>query len=209
MKRPDIGRSPGQRAGRRAGIRCRASLASTAIVAGIVLAAALAFVLAQRTLLERSFADAATQQAADIATRVRTEGAAADLTAGTGDQSLIQIVDTHGTVLAASSVVADLPPITDARPTVDSTTTVRSGIRGLGEEGGDFVIAATGVESPDGPVVVLVAENLELVGQATWIAIGLLAFGIPLVIIGVAAASYWLVGRARAGRGDPCAGGPD
>lgn len=188
----------GRRTGRRAGIRYRAAFASTVIVAGFVLVASVAFVLAQRTLLERSFTDAATQQALDTAARVRTEGAAADLTAGTGDQSLIQIVDTHGTVLSSSAVLANLPAITDARPAVGTTTTVRSGIAGLGEEGGEFVIAARTVEAPGGPVVVLVAENLELVGQATWIAIGLLALGVPLVIVGVAFASYWLVGRSLA-----------
>ena len=178
-------------------MRWRTTAAATLAVAVFLAVAALAFAFAQRQQLEGSITEAARQQATDIAAQVAQDGAGADLAAGAGDQSLVQIVDADGNVLAASPSVEGEPPVVDARPDPGSTSTVRSAALPIGE-GEDFVVVARGVTGPDGPVVVLVAQSLELVGQSTAVVVSLLLIGYPVVLLGVALTSYWLAGRALA-----------
>jgi len=178
-------------------VRWRTTVAATLAVAVFLAVAALAFAFAQRQQLEGSITEAAQEQASDIAAQVAEDGAGAGLAAGAGDQSLVQIVDADGNVLAASPSVEGEPPVMDARPEPGSTSTIRSAALPIGE-GEGFVVVARGVSGPDGPVVVLVAESLELVGQSTAVVVTLLLIGYPVVLLGVAVTSYWLAGRALA-----------
>jgi len=179
------------------GVRWRTTVAATLTVAVFLAVAALAFGFAQRQQLEASITEAARGQAADLASQVAQDGAGADLVTGAGDQSLVQIVDATGNVIAASPSVEGEPPVVDARPEPGATRTVRSRALPIGE-GEEFVVVARGVAGPDGPVVVLVAESLELVGQSTEVVVNLLLIGYPVVLLGVALTSYWLAGRALA-----------
>ncbi len=179
------------------GVRWRTTAAATLAVAVFLAVAALAFAFAQRQQLQDSITEAARQQATDLAAQVAREGAAADLATGAGDQSLVQIVDSGGRVLAASPSVEGEPPVVDARPEPGSTRVIRSSALPIGE-GEEFVVVARGVSGPDGPMVVLVAESLELVGQSTGVVVNLLLIGYPVVLLGVALTSYWLAGRALA-----------
>jgi signal transduction histidine kinase len=179
------------------GVRWRTSVAATLTVAVFLAVAALAFAFAQRQQLQSSITEAARDQATDIAAQVAQDGAGADLATGAGDQSLLQIVDADGNVLAASASVVGEPPVVDTRPEPGTTSTVRSRDLPIGE-GEQFVVVARGVLGPDGPVVVLVAESLELVGQSTAVVVNLLLIGYPVVLLGVALTSYWLAGRALA-----------
>lgn len=179
------------------GVRWRATAAATLTVAVFLAVAALAFAFAQRQQLEQSISDGAQQQATDIAAQVAREGAAADLATGAGDQSLVQIVDADGDVVAASLSVDGEPPVVEARPEPGSTVTLRSDFLPIGE-GEPFVVVARGVSGPDGPLVILVAQSLELVEESTGVVVNLLLIGYPVVVLGVALASYWLAGRALA-----------
>lgn len=179
------------------GVRWRTTVAATLAVAVFLGVAALVFAVAQRQQLQSSITAAARDQSADIAAQVAQDGAGAGLATGAGDQSLVQIVDADGNVLAASPSVEGEPPVVDARPEPGVTSTVRSRALPIGE-GEEFVVVARGVSGPDGPVVVLVAESLELVGQSTEVVVNLLLIGYPVVLLGVALTSYWLAGRALA-----------
>ena len=179
------------------GIRWRTTAAATMAVAVFLAVAAVVFAFAQRQQLEGSITDAARQQATDIAAQVAREGAGADLATGAGDQSLVQIVGADGKVLAASPSVQGEPPVVDSRPEPGATRTFRSRALPIGE-GEPFVVVARGASGPEGPVVVLVAESLELVGQSTSVVVKLLLIGYPVVLLGVALTSYWLAGRALA-----------
>ena len=179
------------------GVRWRTTVAATLAVAVFLAVAALVFAFAQRQQLEGSITEAARDQASDIAAQVAQDGAGAGLATGAGDQSLVQIVDAAGNVLAASPSVQGEPAVVDARPGPGATRTVRSRALPIGE-GEEFVVVARGVPGPDGPVVVLVAESLELVGESTAVVANLLLIGYPVVLLGVALTSYWLAGRALA-----------
>jgi signal transduction histidine kinase len=179
------------------GVRWRTTTAATLTVAVFLAVAALVFLGAQRQQLEKSITEAARRQATDIAAQVAQEGVGAHLATGAGDQSLVQLVDADGNVVAASPSVQGEPPVVDARPEPGATSTIRSRALPIGE-GEDFVVVARGVSGPDGPMVVLVAESLELVGQSTAVVVDLLLIGYPVVLLGVALTSYWLAGRALA-----------
>jgi signal transduction histidine kinase len=166
------------------------------LVALVLAAASIAFVLLQRHQLESSLTDVARQQASDVAARVSQEGSAVNLIAGGGDQSLIQVV-ASGSVVAASPTVEGEPPVLDLSPAPGKVIVRTSDRLPLGE-GGTFVVVARGVTSPDGPMVVLAAHSLETVQESTSVVGELLVFGLPLVLLAVGLTSYWLTGRALA-----------
>ncbi len=172
-------------------------MAATLVVAAFLAAAGLVFALAQRHQLESAITEAAKDQARDVAGELATQGAAGGFGAGGGDQSLVQIVSATNRVLSASASVDGEPPVVNARPRPGSTRIIRSRSLPI-EEGEEFVVVARGASSPEGPVVVLVAQSLELVDESTKVVVRLLLIGYPIVLLGVALSSYWLAGRALA-----------
>ncbi|WP_310529418.1 hypothetical protein, partial [Nocardioides sp.] len=135
------------------GVRLRASLAATLVVALALAAASIAFILLQRHQLQASLTDVARQQASDAAGQASRQGTAIDLSAGGGDQSLIQVVDGARSVVAASPSVEGEPPVVDVAPAPGKVAVVTSSRLPIGE-GESFVVVAQGTESPDGPLVV-------------------------------------------------------
>lgn len=178
-------------------VRVRATAAATVVVALFLAAGAVGFALLQRHQLENAVADAARQQADDLARQIAAATPSGALSTGEGDQSLVQIVDAQGRVIAASPSVDGEEPILAAKPDVGTTQTRVTSTLPIGE-GNDFVVVARGARTPDGSVTILVAESLELVSESTAIVVGLLLVGYPLVLLAVAGTSYWLVGRALA-----------
>ncbi|MEJ7707673.1 MAG: ATP-binding protein [Nocardioidaceae bacterium] len=167
------------------------------MVVAIALAlAAVAFVLLHRHQLEASLRTVAEQRAADVSSQVATDGATVDLSGG-GDQSLLQVVSSDGTVLAASSTVAGEPRVVDAAPRPGQTIVTHVDRLPIGEEEA-FAVAARGARSPDGEVVVIAAQSLESVQRSTAVSVGLLAAGYPLVLVVVGGACYWVTGRSVA-----------
>jgi signal transduction histidine kinase len=181
---------------RRGGVRLRASLAATLLVALVLGAASGAFIVLQRHELVASLTDVARQQASDAADQAMREGAAVDLAAGGGDQSLIQVVAGDRSVVAASPSVDGEAPVVGLAPPPGEVEVATSRLP-IGE-GEYFVVVARGIESPDGPLVVLAAQSLETVQESTVVVRDLLLIGYPLVLILVGLTSYWLTGRALA-----------
>lgn len=181
----------------RPGVRVRTTAAATLAVAVVLALASVAFVLLQSHQLESSLTKVARQQASDVASQVAREGTAVDLLAGGGEQSLVQVVDARGRVVAASPSVDGEPPVVDLAPSPGRTATVHSTTLPIAE-GDQFVVVARGARSPDGPLVVLVAQSLETVQESTSVITNLLALGYPLLLLVVALTSYWLTGRALA-----------
>jgi signal transduction histidine kinase len=179
------------------GIRVRTTAAATLAVAVFLALAAIAFALVQRHQLEGQLTASARQEAYDVAAQLAREGASANVAAGSGDQSLVQVVAANGSVLTSSPSVEGEPPVVSIAPAPGETAMVRSQTLPIGE-GDDFVVVARGALTPDGPVVVLVAQSLELVAQSTGVVVNLLAIGYPGVLAGVALTAYWLAGRALA-----------
>ena len=181
------------------GVRLRTSLTATAVVGLILAVSAVSFVLLQRRELQSTLLDVARQQAAELSSRVARDGAAAaDVTpAGAGEQALVQVLDSGGSVVARSSAIRHSPPLVAQRPAPGQVVTLQSATLPVGEED-PFAVVVRGVRGPDGPAVVISAQSLETADRANSVLIRLLAIGYPVLLLLVAGTSYWLTGRALA-----------
>jgi len=171
------------------------------LVVAVTLAMAIPlFLSVQRQQLEESLTDIARQQAAAIADQVAASGLAhvnfgPALNLG-GDQALIQVVASDGSIVAASVSVEGEPPASTARPAPGETVVNKTARLPIGEEGDRFVVVVTGVLTGDGDAFVIAAQSLASVERSSEVVITLLAVGYPLVLLVVGVTSYWLTGRA-------------
>jgi signal transduction histidine kinase len=177
-------------------VRVRAALAATLVVALILAVAAVAFVVLQRRQLYATLTEVADQESSAVVSEIKQGGIeAADVTpAGTGERALVQVLTPDGTVIAASPSIDGEPPIVGLRPTPGQTLTRTE--RSLNGEEESFVVVARGVRGPDGDAVVLSAQSVESADRATDVLVQLLALGYPILLLFVAAISYWLTGLA-------------
>lgn len=181
-------------------MRVRTTFAATLVVAVILAAAGVAFVLIQRHQLESALEGVAAQQAADSATQIAQMGgvSSVDLSgSGSGEQALVQVVTRDGRVLASSPSVEGEPPVVDDRPAPGTVTATRVESLVIGENE-PYVIVARGVSADGKDLIVIAAQSLETAERATSVVIGLLAIGCPVLLLLVATIAYWLTGRALA-----------
>lgn len=183
------------------GIRLRTTVAATIVVAIALLGASASLVVLQRQQLIDGLAEVAAQQADVIAQEIEEAGIDA-ITIGTletavGDASLVQILDSNGSVILATDDDYDEHPVTDRIPAAGET--IEYTVDSLPGNNEPFVLVVSSVETDeDGAVRVVTAQSLESVGDATRVLVTLLGIGIPLVIAVVAVTSYAIVGRALA-----------
>ncbi len=181
-------------------MRLRSALAATLVVAVALAVAIPVFLIVQRRQLEESLTDIARQQATAIADQVTASGLAhvdfgPALNLG-GDQALIQVVASDGSVVAASVSVEGEPPASTARPAPGETVVNQTDQLPIGEEGDRFVVVVTGVSTGDGAAFVIAAQSLATVERSRKVVTTLLVVGYPLVLLVVGVTSFWLTGRA-------------
>jgi signal transduction histidine kinase len=131
---------------------------------------------------------------------IRAREVAADLNAGLApassivavdEDSFVQVLDADGQVVIASRNIAGLPPL--HRPPGGRTVELDNPV-----DDGEVVVAAAPARGPSGQETVLAAASLESAdGEANQLAL-LLAVGVPLVLVVVAATTWRVVGRALA-----------
>ncbi|TQC46031.1 HAMP domain-containing protein [Rhodococcus sp. WS4] len=175
-------------------VRARSSAAAALVVTICLALAGGALLLVLYRTLENSARDTAEARARQIGEQLRTATPGAldtSLFATDGQIGAIQVIDTAGTVVAASPGAEDLPIAFEPVPPGGSQYL---GNIDLGEER-DYWIDEQGVQSPSGPVTVVVGADREPIeGILATVAL-LLAAGGPVVAL-VAVASYRLVGAA-------------
>lgn len=170
-------------------------MAATAVVAMALLAGS---VLLVRTL-DHSLATAADQQARSRLTELLAQarsGELAQVVLGIGDDSMAQVVDQNGKVIAASRNVLGRPAIA----LLDSAE-VRPAARTMlrlpdDQETEDYRIWSARTTTPDGDVAAFVGPSLEHSQEATHRLIRSLSFGVPLLVLLLALAIWLTVGRA-------------
>lgn len=111
-----------------------------------------------------------------------------------GQIGVVQIVDATGAVRVGSTGAPTTPLTTDTVPFGRTVTIGR--VQPAGDDGGDYWLLGEAVDTPSGPLTVLVGGDREPV-EATVRTVGvLLAVSGPLIVALVAWATYLLVGRA-------------
>ncbi len=188
-----------------AGVRVRSALAATLVVAVALAVAGLLLVILLRRSLTQGVEDAATARAQDVAAQI----AAAELTRGgdddeaasiedilatrAGSDSVLQILGPGG-VIAATPDIEGEPPLSNARPADGEI--VRADARlPVGEED-TYRLVALGVTAGGTPYTVVVGRSLGPVTDSLQTVGSLLAFGFPLLLVVVGAATFWFVGRS-------------
>ena len=183
------------------GIRARTTVSATLVVAIALLVASVALVVLQRQQLTDGLAAVARQQGDTVAAQIEEGGVSAidvaALSVAPGEPALLQVLDADDQVLVSSDDDYEDEPIADLRP-APGEGDQRTASTLPGETDEPFVVVAAGVQTVDGPVVVLAAQSLETVERSTAVLLTLLAIGMPLVLLVVAATSYRVVGRALA-----------
>lgn len=184
--------------GAQVGIRQRSVLVAVVVVliALLVGGSGLLFLLQQN--LDRSAQATADARATEVADLVRTDGlrdAASTLSEESRSGQFVQIVDDAGLVVGSSSQLVAGQPMSTQRPRAGETLTRELDLDGLGV-GGDWLVVAQGVSAAAQVYVVQVAIPTGVQRETVQtVAIFLLA-ATPLLLIFVAAAVWFLVGRA-------------
>lgn len=179
------------------GARLRSALAAAGVVAvATLLAGGILLVTARGVLLgtiETETGDRAAQAAAILE---GTDGArlAAIVRPSTRDRTVVQVLDPHGRVIAASEALADEPPISQLRPRGGQK---RQEDRHLPDAGSELIrVVAVGVPLSGGLHTVLVGESLETVDDGTEAMAVAVVVGMPLLALVVGVATFLFVGRS-------------
>jgi signal transduction histidine kinase len=177
---------------RRGTVRTRTTVAA-ALILGLTLAIGGAAML---SLLRRSLVanidDIADVRADDIAALARAGGLPETL--GLEDDAVVQVVDGTGRVIVASPNVSSDTPVPDLLP--QGAAPVSRTVDDLPGVGGRYRLLAVRAPSPDGPVTIYVATNLEPADETLAFVRRSLLVAAPL-LLGLVAAMTWItVGRA-------------
>lgn len=159
--------------------------ATLAAAAVLVLASVVLVGLVRRTLVE-GVTDGARLRADEVATAI-SAGAPAPLAVAEADETLIQVVDGRGRVVASSSNARAFGPVTGAPPGSTERLSVP-----LDED--PFVAVTAAAVSPEhGRTTVIVARAVSNAENAAGVLAGLLAVGVP-VLTALIGGICWVVG---------------
>jgi signal transduction histidine kinase len=178
-------------------VRVRTTVAAVVVVGTAMAVGALVMVAVLRDTLVREMRTGAWLRGQDVAAVLASDpSGGGPLAVDDADELLIQVLDEHGRVVRASPGAGGLPPVARLRP--GGWAEVDLPVGGPVEEGGAFLVAARGADTPEGPRTVLVARSTEAVTEAVAAVSGLLAVGLPVLLAVVAATTWVVVGRALA-----------
>lgn len=170
-------------------VRVRTTLVTTMAVALALLVASFLLVSLLVAQLTDTVRDSAQIQADELA-RVLAESEPASVSLTDDDDRLVQILDGTGTVIRTSSATVGRAPLSDVVPGDSAVISVAF-------DDDDYLAVATGVDR--GPsYVVVVAHALDGVTESAATLRALLALGVPVLVLVLAAATWRVVGRALA-----------
>ena len=172
-------------------VRVRTTLAAVVVVGLAVGVGALVLMAVLRDTLTREVRNAARLRGQDVAAVLGSGAGPGPLAVGDAEELLIQVLDADGRVVRASANAVGLPPVARLRP--GESAKVEAPV-----EEGEFLAVATGADTPQGRRTVVVVRSIETVTEATAAVGGLLAVGLPLLLVVVAATTWKAVGRTLA-----------
>lgn len=169
-------------------VRVRTTLASVAVVGLALVVASVALLVLLGRALTADVHDKAETRATEIAMAIEDGGAV--LLEGEPEDEFVQIVDESGRVVDSSENVKGEPPLA----VVDVGDSLR--LDEVPFEDGRFLVVAAAATTPQGRHAVIVGRNMDDIAEATGAAAPLLVAGVPLLVMVVAAVTWWITGRA-------------
>jgi signal transduction histidine kinase len=177
------------------------------LVVGAALAVgALGLIGLLRSSMTEGVETTARAQLNDVASLLPLGQLPPELPAGRGD-TLTQVVDANGRVVAGSATLLTSRPISHLSPSEEGTvihtvpTLGGSGLEGSHDTDGPYLLLAEHLQAPPGsttpgPVTVYVAATLHAVDQAVTTVELALASGLPVLVLLVGALIWFFGGRA-------------
>jgi len=175
-------------------VRLRVTLAAVIIVGITLCIGGVLLVRAHRAQLTSDIEMAARLRSHDIASGVADGDLNVDLGSRRSDESFAQIVAADGQVVASSANLAAQPPISRLAPSDDEISVET--VDHLAGNKAPFRVVARGAHSNGNAFTVYVARSLEPVQDSEDALIGLLAAGLPLLLLVVGVTTWFVVGRA-------------
>ena len=174
-------------------LRTRTTILATALTAITLVAGGVALVLAlqgQLTVRDDGLSRSRVTDLLALAERGQLPATLRNI----DDEGVAQVVSIDGSVLAASTNIASRPAIADVdagpEPVVRTLEAPDDG------EIEEYRVWMAEGPSPDGPVTVFVGTSLESVSEATRTLRSALLVGVPLALLLLAGALWWVLGRA-------------
>lgn len=165
-------------------LRTRATIGVAIVFALALTTAGVALVWVTRTTMVANLDTALALRADDVASLLESGLAPVDLAVEDSEDGIVQVVR-DGQVQASSANVSDQTPIIPPASATPATADV------IADETA-FRVVAEPVDTPTGPVTVIVGTTLEEVLETTRSTIASLAVGIPLLLV-VSGLSTWVV----------------
>jgi signal transduction histidine kinase len=169
-------------------------------VALTLAAGAAGFVLLLQRALIATVQQTATTRAADVAAQVRGDGVD-DIQASldrSREGQIVQVVDPSGRVVSTSSRRARERPLTTVRPRDNEIREIRASSLPLLDDDEPYLLAVAGSRSRGQLYTVVVATPIAAEQRSVQTALSLLLLGLPVLLLLVGGATWWLVGRALA-----------
>ena len=173
-------------------VRARTTAAAVLVVGLALSGAAVALVLVLANTLTTQAETAARSRVVEVSAALSAGADPRNLTAVNDDERFLQLLDERGQVIAASRNLTGLGPVAAPQP----GRVVR--LRRPTGDGSDFVMASGAVGAPSGRITVLAASSLDDAADLARVAAGLLALGVPLLLVVVGGTTWFVVGRALA-----------
>jgi signal transduction histidine kinase len=165
-------------------VRFRTTLAATVVSAALLVAVSAVTVWLLRTQLDDNLDEGLAARADEITTLLAADGGA-DLPRN--EDLLIQVLASDGTVRRASASAEGMGPITSADAGVRTVD-----VPGRPER---FRVLVRTVDTAREPTTLLVGVNDDDVSDPVRILSRVLAGAVPLVVLALAALTWWLTGR--------------
>lgn len=177
-------------------VRARVTLGAVSVVALAFLVAGVFSVSFIKQSMIREAQAVAEAQAESLAIMVEVGRVEAELDADISSGSVLQVVQVDGPVLAASPEVKHLQPFMQSLPSGKRTEAVNLRVDDANGGSMDYRLVALEVFSPEGPVIVAAGVPLTNSEKTLKIFVQTLILGSGAMLVVVAAATWWVTGRA-------------
>ena len=186
---------------RRWGIRARVTALATLIVAVTLILSGVALAVLVRSSLINDLDSTMLARAQGVAALATASGVSGTIPTTANQNSLVQVVDSTGAVIAATSNMRDGDsgfdgPVLSQPPSQRQTTVSTLSDTPLDGSTGQFRVLAEPVTLPTGPGWIYVASTLAQADTAITSVITLFGIGLPLVLLVVGFAVWRAVTKA-------------
>ncbi|MEY2523910.1 MAG: hypothetical protein QOJ66_2475 [Ilumatobacteraceae bacterium] len=179
---------------RRLGLRLRVTVVAVLTVGIALVVGAVLLVGLLRGRLDTAATTAATLRARDVAALAQAGTIPRTLALPGEESAFVQVVDKAGAVIASTGNIEGEPPISTRKPAALEPLALTIKVAPLDEVDPMRVVALSAATN-SGVVTVYAGESLESADNTVSAITTVLAVGLPLLVLIVAGATWWAVGR--------------